>query len=160
MAKRLQSGDIHNHIDRKKCRDSAQQLKRVLFFVAQGGGRYRKWPNGCRVATSTTTLTAENAEILPPSDPPGQLVGQSCLEGKIFSFRRAAPKRQFSNDPCGVDPKQDLREHDVGVPRCTGCRRRRAGGTVADSNPGTQAVGGGGEWRRRRQRARNPAHSL
>ena len=67
MAKRLQSGDIHNHIDRRKCRDSAQQLKRLLFFVAQGGPTYRKWPNGCRVATSTTTLTATNAAILPPS---------------------------------------------------------------------------------------------
>ena len=97
MAKRLQSDDIHNHTDRKKCRYSAQKLKRLLFFVAQGGATYRKWPNGCRVATSTTTLTAENAEILPPSDPPGQLVGQSCLEGQIFSFWRAAPKRPFSN---------------------------------------------------------------
>ena len=64
MAKRLQSGDIHNYVDRKKCRDSAQQSKRVLFFVAQGGAPYRKWANDCRVATSTTTLTAKNAEIL------------------------------------------------------------------------------------------------
>ena len=98
MAKRLQSGDIHNHTDRKKCRDSAQQLKRLLFFVAQGGATYRKWPNGCRVATSTTTLTAKNAEILLPSDPPGQLVGnlfarlhflflEGCSETTIFKLK-------------------------------------------------------------------------
>ena len=39
----------------------------------------------------------ENAEILPPSDTPGQLVGKNCLEGKIFSFWRAFLKRRFED---------------------------------------------------------------
>ena len=33
------------------------------IFDAQGGPRYRNWPNGRRVATSTSTLTAKNAWI-------------------------------------------------------------------------------------------------
>ena len=32
MAKRLQSGDIHNHTDRKKCRDSASMPQLLIPF--------------------------------------------------------------------------------------------------------------------------------
>ena len=97
----------------------------MLFFVAQGGAPYRIQTNGCRVATSTSSLKAKNAEMLhpsaleyrknvekmppgareyrkyaqmkAPSDSPGPLVGKICLESKIFGFWRAALKRRFED---------------------------------------------------------------
>ena len=34
MAKRLQSGDIHNHIDRRKCSDSASKPQLLIPFAS------------------------------------------------------------------------------------------------------------------------------
>ena len=65
MSKRLQSGEVDMHSDRKICSDSAamgqpEAIRRRFLFVFYGH-RYRKLPNGRRVAKSTGTLTAKYA---------------------------------------------------------------------------------------------------
>ena len=59
MSKRLQSGEVDMHSDRKICSDSAamgqpEAIRRRFLFVFYGH-RYRKLPNGRRVAKSTRT---------------------------------------------------------------------------------------------------------
>ena len=39
----------------------------------------------------------KNAEMMPVSGRPGTLVAETCLQGSISCFWRAAPKRPFSN---------------------------------------------------------------
>ena len=63
MAKRPQSGDIDIHFDRIFTATCEVLGSHWPIFDAQGGPGYRNWPNGRRVATSTSTLTAKNAWI-------------------------------------------------------------------------------------------------
>ena len=78
MAKRPQNGDIHNHFDYEIRTDSAQQLKKVLFFVAQGSQPHRKWLSGSRVAKSTTTPAAKSSHF-----------GAAAQEGDVFLAQMA-----------------------------------------------------------------------
>ena len=64
MAKRPHGGDIAIHFARKKCMVFAVLGSQWSFFDAQYGGPYRNWPNGRRVATSTSRLTAHLRIVL------------------------------------------------------------------------------------------------
>ena len=91
MAKRPQSGDIDIHFDRKKCMVFAVLGSQWPIFDAQCPGPYRNWPNGRRVATSTSRLTAYLRIVLhdrikvisnrgkgesPPAEPPARPRGR------------------------------------------------------------------------------------
>ena len=58
MSKLLQSGDLDINFDRIFTCKNAYLQKSKPFFDAQGGRAYRNRPFRCRVARSTSTLTA------------------------------------------------------------------------------------------------------
>ena len=86
MSKLLQSGDLDINFDRIFTCKNAYLQKSKPFFDAQGGRAYRNRPFRCRVARSTSTLTAyllhncaDRLRVIsnggresPPAKPPGE----------------------------------------------------------------------------------------
>ena len=75
-------------------RPSAREYRKHVEMMPPAEREYRKnaemMPPGAREYRKYAQMKA-------PSDPPGPLVGKTCLEGKIFCFWRAVLKRRFQD---------------------------------------------------------------
>ena len=92
MAKRPQSGDAGIHNCCIFTCTSVPAAARRPFFAALCPDPYRKWPNGRRVATSTSTSTAYLQPFLRRHWPGGQILTKKTL---VF-YRKFANGRRVA----------------------------------------------------------------